>query len=279
MKLTSNARIAGVVGWPVSHSRSPRLHGFWLDHYGIDGAYVPLPVRPEHLGDAMGALPKLGFAGVNITVPHKETALAFMDEVDDDARRAGAVNTVAVSTDGRLAGSNTDGYGFIENLRTTICIEALRGRAACIIGAGGAARAICLALLDAGVRTIRLTNRTATRARALADVLSADIDIVDWDERHGALDEVALLVNTTTLGMTGNPPLDLDLGTLPPDAVVTDIVYTPLETPLLTHARARGNTVVDGLGMLLHQARPGFRAWFGVEPEVTTDLRAAVLAE
>lgn len=279
MKITSKARIAGVIGWPVSHSRSPRLHGFWLDQYDIDGAYVPLPVRPEHLRDAFRALPKLGFAGVNITVPHKEAALAFMDQVENDADRAGAVNTVVISADGRLAGSNSDGFGFLENLRATTRVASLRGGSACVIGAGGAARAVCAALLDAGVGAIRLTNRTTARAQTLADDLGPHIEVVDWVRRRGALCEIGLLVNTTTLGMTGNPPLDLNLEALPSDAVVADIVYTPLETPLLTDARRRGNTVVDGLGMLLHQARPGFRAWFGVEPEVTPALRAAVLAD
>lgn len=278
MILSGHARLAGVIGWPVSHSRSPRLHGYWLRDLGIDGAYLPLPVKPDDLARALRALPILGFAGVNVTLPYKEHALALVDELDALAERIGAVNTITVGDDGRLHGANSDAYGFIENL----CAGAPGWSAsapALVIGAGGAARAICAALSDAGVPEIRLANRTAKRASALARELGGPIKVVKWADRAAALDGVGLLVNATTLGMTGMPPLGLDLSALPGEAVVTDIVYTPLETSLLAAARARANPVVDGLGMLLHQARPGFTTWFGRAPEVTLALRRFMLAD
>ncbi len=275
---SGRARVAGVIGWPVGHSRSPRLHGHWLERYGIDGAYVPLAVPPEGLEQALRALPLLGFRGCNITVPHKEAALGLVDRRDPAAERIGAVNTVVIAPDGALAGSNTDGPGFIGNLRAAR--PDWRGAAgpAVVIGAGGAARAVVAALADTGVPELRLINRTDGRARTLAAALGDPVRAVPWAERAAALDGAALLVNTTTQGMTGQPPLDLDLAVLPRAALVTDIVYTPLVTPLLAAAAARGNPVVDGLGMLLHQARPGFEAWFGVPPVVDEALRAAVLA-
>lgn len=277
MILSGNARIAGVMGWPVAHSRSPRLHGFWLDRHRIDGAYVPLAVRPEDLEAALRALPRLGFRGVNLTVPHKETALALLDEVDPEARRIGAVNTVAVTQDGRLRGWNTDAFGFLEHLRAAAPAWRPAAGPAVVLGAGGAARAVCSALVGAGVAEIRLTNRTRSRAEAVAAAIGGPVRVVDWAARETALDGVGLLVNTTTLGMVGQPALDLDLDRLPPAATVYDIVYAPLETPLLRAAARRGNPTVDGLGMLLHQARPGFAAWFGVEPAVDAELRAFVL--
>jgi len=277
MILTGTARLAGVMGWPVGHSRSPRLHGYWLERYGIDGAYLPLPVAPDHIETALRVLPALGFAGVNLTVPHKEAALAVVDRVDDLARRIGAVNTVVVAADGSLDGTNTDAFGFIANLRAG-APGWEPSRPAVVLGAGGAARAVCVGLADAGVAEIRLANRTESRAARVADELTG-IQTVAWEARTKALDGVGLLVNTTTLGMTGAAPLDIALDALPGAAVVTDIVYAPLETPLLAAARARGNTCVDGLGMLLHQARPGFAAWFGHEPDVTEALRAFVLED
>ena len=277
MTITGKARLAGIMGWPVDHSRSPQLHGHWLGQYGVDGAYVPLPVEPRNLADALRALPKLGFAGVNLTVPHKETALQVVDIADERARRIGAVNTVVIDADRGLIGTNTDAFGFIENLR----IGAPKWRAetgpALLIGAGGAARAVCVALLDAGVGEVRIANRTEARAHAVAEALGGNVRPFPWPERQQAAAGAALLVNTTTLGMDGQPPLDFDLVGLPAAAVVTDIVYTLLETPLLAAARARGHVVVDGLGMLLHQARPGFEAWFGIAPTVTAELREAVL--
>ena len=276
MTLTGAAHIAGVMGWPVSHSRSPQLHGHWIRRYGIDGAYVPLAVPPERLEDALRGLPALGFKGCNVTIPHKTAAAGLVDSLDSTARRVGAVNTIVVAPDGSLSGSNTDGYGFLANLADGGWTAA--AGPALVVGAGGAARGVLAALLDAGVERIRLTNRTAEKAQALAaDFGAQGLEIVPWAERTDAMAGVALVVNTTSLGMDGQPPLDLPLAELPAAAVVTDLVYTPLITPLLTAATARGNPVVDGLGMLLHQARPGFAAWFGVDPVVDAALRQAVL--
>ncbi|MGE0745750.1 MAG: shikimate dehydrogenase [Rhodospirillales bacterium] len=278
MIITAKARIAGVMGWPVAHSRSPRLHNHWLERYGIDGVYVPLPVRPEDFATAARLLPRIGFAGANVTVPHKEAAFAAADRCDPIARRIGAVNTLVVDGD-VLLGHNTDAFGFIESLRADVPDWRGADGPAAVIGAGGAARAVCVALQDAGVPEIRVVNRTRARAAALVAALGAPLVAVDWADRTTALADAALLVNTTTLGMAGQPPLDLALDRLPVSAVVNDIVYVPLETPLLAAARARGNAVVDGLGMLLHQARPGFAAWFGRMPDVDAELRRFVLQQ
>lgn len=275
MILTGQAKLAGVIGWPVSHSRSPRLHGWWLDHYGIDGAYVPLAVAPEQFPQVLRTLPLMGFRGVNVTVPHKEAALAAVDIADDHAKRIGAVNTVIVHEDGALEGKNTDGLGFLAHLVESAPGWQVERAPAVLIGAGGAARAIAVALLDAGAPEVRLVNRTRERAEALALALADPrLKVTPWLARGAALDGAGLAVNTTTQGMRGQPPLDLDLAALPKDAVVFDCVYAPLETPLLAAARARGLIAVDGLGMLIHQARPGFAAWFGREPEITPALRA-----
>lgn len=276
MKPSGRARVAGIVGWPVGHSRSPRLHGLWLTHYGIDGAYIPLPIAPEHLSGGIAALPKLGFRGANVTVPHKEAAARLCDSVDPAAERIGAVNTLIVGDDGLIRGANTDAFGFAESVRAAV--GSLPTGAAVVLGAGGAARAVLAALADAGCADIRLVNRTAERARALADRFGPAVRPVAWRDTAAALDGAAFLVNTTSLGMTGQPPLDLDLETLPRRAVVADIVYAPLMTPLLARAAARGNPTVDGLGMLIHQARPGFEAWFGVWPDMNAvrAVRAAL---
>ncbi len=265
------------MGWPVGHSLSPRLHGYWLKKYGINGTYQALAVRPEDLNAALKSLAGDGFAGVNLTVPHKQAALAGMDEVTAAARRIGAINTVEVTPGGGLKGSNTDGYGFMENLKAAQPSWRADAGPAVVIGAGGAARAIACALVDAGVPELRLVNRTESRARDLAADIGGPFNIIPWPERRGALGGAVLLVNATTLGMAGQPPLDLALDALPPAALVNDIVYAPLQTPLLAAAHARGNVAIDGLGMLLHQARPGFAAWFGRQPEVSEDLRTWVL--
>jgi len=275
--LSGNAKIAGVIGWPVAHSLSPRLHEYWLQTLGIDGAYVPLPVAPENISDALRALLKLGFAGANVTVPHKEAALAAVDEVSEIANRIGAVNTLICKSDGTLYGDNTDAFGFIENLRAGAPSWRPDSGCALVLGAGGAARAVITALIDAGVTEISLSNRTLARAYDVAQYIGGNVAVVPWEARDTAAEGVTLLVNTTTLGMTGKAPLEMDIRALADDAVVTDIVYAPLQTPLLASAHARGLTTVDGLGMLLHQARPGFEAWFGVRPEVTADLRRHVL--
>ncbi|MBL26548.1 MAG: shikimate dehydrogenase [Rhodospirillaceae bacterium] len=281
MIISGKARIAGVIGWPIAHSRSPRLHNFWLEHYGIDGAYLPLAVNPDRLIQALRALPILGFRGVNVTIPHKETTMAAVDAVDPLARRVGAVNTVIVREDGTLFGTNTDVFGFIENLRQEAPQWEPAAGPAVVLGAGGAARGVCVALIDAGVTEIRLVNRTKSRADALASSLggACRVSTFAWDNRQAALPDAALLVNTTALGMEGHEPLGLELGPLPSTAVVTDIVYVPLETPLLAKAKASELATVDGLGMLLHQARPGFASWFGVEPQVTPELRRFVLED
>lgn len=278
MILSGQAKLAGVMGWPVEHSRSPRLHGFWLEQHGIDGSYVPLAVAPENFASALRALADMGFRGVNVTVPHKEAALAACDSVDPLAERIGAVNTVVFS-DGEIHGSNSDGFGFMENLRDRAPDWRAGAGPAVVLGAGGAARAVLVALIDGGVSEVRLVNRTRARADDLAQALGGPISVLDWEDRAAALAGAGLLVNTTTLGLTGQTALDIDLAELPNTAVVSDLVYVPLETALLTAARNRGCTPVDGLGMLLHQARPGFEAWFGVKPEVTAALRQFVQAD
>ena len=270
--------LAGVMGWPVAHSRSPLIHNHWLQKYGLMGAYVQLPVAPGTLGAAIPGLKALGFKGCNITIPHKVEAMAFMDQVDSVARRMGAMNTIVVQADGSLKGYNNDGYGYIQSL-----LDAQPGWRAdtgpiTVLGAGGAARAVVLSLADRGATEIRLLNRSPSAAQALADEFGAPIRALPWSERHSALDGAALLVNTTSQGMHGTPALDLDLSALPRSALVSDVVYVPLDTPLLLAAKARGNPVVDGLGMLLNQARPAFEAWFGVLPEITPELRRIVEA-
>jgi len=279
MTITGRAKLAGVMGWPVGHSLSPVLHGHWLDGLGIDGAYVPLAVAPENFAEVLKALAKMGFRGVNVTVPHKEAALAAVDDADALARRIGAVNTIVVGADGRLTGTNTDGFGFLENLKEGAPGWNPAAGPAVVLGAGGAARAVAVALIDAGAPDIKLINRTRARADRIAQDLGGPVTVHDWDDRAALLANANLLVNTTTLGMTGKDPLEIALDALPTAALVNDIVYAPLETGLLAAARARGNPAVDGLGMLLHQARPGFEAWFGAAPQVTPDLRACILAQ
>lgn len=272
--LSGKARLAGIVGWPVAHSRSPRIHGFWLDRHAIDGAYVPLAVRPEDFAPALRGLRAAGFAGVNVTIPHKLAAFALCDVVDEAARRAGAVNTIIFHAD-HIEGANTDGFGFLASLREH-GVDPATGPAL-VLGAGGGARAIAAALLGCQI-PVALANRTRARADALAADLP-ELAIIDWETREEALAGRALVVNATSLGMGGHSSLPLDLRRASPSLVVADSVYTPLETPLLAAARARGLRAVDGLGMLLHQARPGFAAWFGVDPMVDPELGRFVLAD
>jgi shikimate dehydrogenase len=287
MILSGKAKLAGVLGWPVGHSRSPRLHGYWLDRHGIDGAYVPLPVRPEHFETAVRGLIAAGFTGFNVTVPHKEAAFRLARRLDDRARAVGAVNTLMVDHKGVVSGTNTDIYGFTANVRDQApAFDAAAGQAV-VLGAGGAARAVVAGLIMLGADRIVVVNRTRSRAEDLARAFDgrslgggrAAVTAVPWPDRDAVLDGAGMVVNTTVLGMAGHAPLDLDLATLPKAAVVADIVYAPLETGLLARARAAGHATVDGLGMLLHQAVPGFEAWFGVRPEVTPDLRAFVLGD
>lgn len=262
-------KLAGVMGWPVSHSLSPRLHTHWLTRLGIGGAYLPLEVPPEKVEEAFRILPYMGFRGWNVTVPHKEKAFALIENKSGAAKAIGAVNTVVVREDGTLYGDNTDAYGFMENLRSQAGGQT-RWNRALVLGAGGAARAVIYGLKESGVREIILLNRSPDRAEALAKEFS--VRALPWEKRSEAMENIDLLVNTTTLGMSGQPKLELDLSRLPASATVADIVYNPRETPLLEQARARGNRIVTGLGMLIHQAVPGFEAWFGVRPEVTEEL-------
>ena len=266
-------KLAGVMAWPVSHSLSPQLHGYWLEKYGITGSYLPLAVRPEQFRQTLKNLPNTAFIGVNITLPHKETALEVVDIADDNAHRIGAVNTITVKENGIMVGSNTDSYGFLENIRDIYPDWQASAGPAVVLGAGGAARGICVALLDEGVPEIRLVNRTKKRADILSSDLGGLISATPWSERENVLEGVTLLVNTTALGMAGREPLSINLHNLPVSALVCDIVYRPLETEFLLSARARGNPVVDGLGMLLHQACPGFQTWFGIKPVVNDELR------
>ncbi|MBV8889654.1 MAG: shikimate dehydrogenase [Alphaproteobacteria bacterium] len=280
MNITGRTRLAGIMGWPVTHSRSPALHNFWIAESGVEAAYVPLPVRPDDLPQALRSLRSLGFRGCNLTLPHKESALSVVDRVEPLARRIGAVNTVVVMPDGSLEGRNTDAFGFAENLRDSAPGWQPGIAPAVVLGAGGSARAVVAALCDAKVPEIRLINRTVGRAELLArDLATAATAIAAYpfERRNALLAGAGLLVNTTSLGMTGQPELDIDLSRLPAGAVVADIVYVPLETPLLAAARQRGYLTAEGLGMLLHQGRPGFEAWFGTPVRVTRELRAAVL--
>ncbi|WP_170564023.1 shikimate dehydrogenase [Ruegeria atlantica] len=269
--------LAGVIGHPIGHSKSPKLHGYWLKTYGLAGHYVPMDVTPDDLETVLRTLPKAGFVGANVTVPHKEAALRIADHVSDLAAKIGAANTLVFQSDGSIHADNTDGYGFMENLRAGAPDWNPQDGPAVVFGAGGAARAVLQALVDAGVPEIMLTNRTRSRADQLKEEFGPRITVVDWVKAGNVIENAELVVNTTSLGMQGQPELRVPLDGLQPGAVVTDLVYAPLKTRLLQTAEEAGCTTVDGLGMLLHQAVPGFERWFGKRPEVTDDLRATVL--
>jgi len=270
--------IAGLLGWPVAHSRSPVIHNHWLAQYGIPGRYVLFPVPPEKLEAAVRGIAALGLRGCNVTTPHKQAIFPLLDRVDDLARRIGAVNTVVVEHDGTLTGFNNDGNGFIQSLRDADPRWRPDTGPITVLGAGGAARAVVASLAAQGAREIRVTNRTRDKAREIADAVGSVVKVVPWEVRDEALDGIALLANATTLGMAGKPSLDIALDRLPLRALVGDLIYVPPETPLLAAARARGNVTVNGLGLLLNQARPAFQAWFGVMPEITPALRQAIAA-
>lgn len=270
--------LAGVMGFPIIHSRSPAIHNHWLAEYGLLGHYAPLAVKPEGLEAALRALHPLGFSGVNLTIPLKELVMPLLDEIDPVARAIGAVNCVVVGENGRLRGFNYDAFGYVESLREAAPAWRADAGPAVVLGAGGAARAILAGLIGEGAKEIRLANRTFERAQKLAAEFGPSVTPIDWDEREDALEGAALLVNTTSMGMIGQPPLDIALDGLPPGALVSDIVYVPLETDLLAQARKRGLKGVDGLGMLLHQARPAFRDWFGPMPKVSLELRRKIEA-
>lgn len=277
--MSPDLRRVWVIGWPIEHSRSPLIHNYWIETLGIKNAlYERRAVAPDDLDAALRSFRDEGVIGANVTVPHKEAVFRLLDHHDDAARRLKAVNTI-VDCGTHFEGRNTDGYGFMANLRAGCPDIDFTSRPAMVLGAGGAARAILAALSDAGVPEIRLVNRTLEKAEALIEEFGLKGGAVSWADAASGLGDVGLLVNTTSLGMTGEPPLGLALDRLPRDACVTDIVYAPLETDLLARARVRGNRVVDGLGMLLHQAVPGFEAWFGVRPKVTPELRALVLKD
>jgi shikimate dehydrogenase len=270
--------LAGVMGDPVMHSRSPKLHNYWFAKYGLTGTYVPLAITAERLRAALRALPALGFSGCNLTIPHKEAALEIVDRLDPLARRIGAVNCVVVAADGSLEGHNHDAFGYIESVREAQPNWRADTGPIVVVGAGGGARAVLVSLIDQGAREIRVVNRTLARGEALAGELGGPLTALSWEKREVALDGAAMLINATNQGMVGEPPLDLALDRLPVRALVSDIIYIPRETTLLAAARRRGNPTVNGLGMLLHQARPAFHAWFGIMPEVTPELRAMIEA-
>lgn len=269
--------LAGVLGNPIAQSKSPRLHSHWLRKYGLLGHYVPLHVTDENLESVLRAMPKMGFVGANVTLPHKIAVMKFADQVSDRATLIGAANTLTFKEDGRIFADNTDGYGFMANIKQNAPDWDPKAGPAVILGAGGAARAIIVALADAGVSEILLTNRTRAKSDALRAEFGARINVVDWVQAGNILEDAATLINTTSLGMTGNAELRVPLDGLRKGTLVTDIVYSPLRTKLLTDAEALGCVTVDGLGMLLHQGVPGFERWFGVRPEVTDETRRVVL--
>jgi shikimate dehydrogenase len=265
--------LAGVMGWPVMHSRSPLMHNYWFKQHNLAGTYLPLAIEPPVLAAALRALHPLGFAGCNLTIPHKQEAMKIVDDVDALAKNIGAISCVVVRRDGTLAGTNNDCYGFIENIRQEQPGWRADAGPVVVIGAGGGSRAVCYGLAQEGAREIRLVNRTLHRAQKIAEEFGAPLKALPWEQRHDALEDAAMIVNTTSQGMQGQPDLDINLDKLPNRAIAADIIYVPLETPFLAAARKRGNATVNGLGMLLHQGRPAWKAWFGIEPMVTAELR------
>jgi shikimate dehydrogenase len=270
--------LTGVMGWPIAQSRSPAIHNYWIEKYGLNGRYVPLAVQPERLPDALRGLRALGFRGCNLTMPHKQQAMTMLDSITETARRIGAVNAIVVGADGKMSGTNNDGNGYIFSLLEVAPHWKADTGPIAILGAGGAARALLVAMLERGAREIRLINRTYEKAEALAKEFGAVVRPVRWEKRSEVIGDVALLTNATNQGMVGKPPLDISLDRLPKETLVSDLIYVPPETSFLAAARQRGNVTVNGLGMLMHQARPAFEAWFGVMPEITPELRARIEA-
>lgn len=270
--------VVAVIGYPIYHSKSPKMHGYWLNQTGVAGYYVPLEVKPENLETTLRNMPKLGFRGANVTIPHKEQVLHIADFITDRAQRIGAANTLYFDGDGKIHADNTDGYGFITNLKIGAPDWNAKTSVPLVIGAGGASRAIIDTLLREGAPKLYLTNRTKDRASFLAEEFGQSIEVLDWEEKSGILPKVNTVINTTSLGMSGKGTLDLEYDRLTSSMTVTDIVYTPLETELLKNARIRGCTCVDGLGMLIYQGIPGFQKWFNVLPTVSDDLRKLLLA-
>ncbi len=270
--------LVAVLGSPVAHSKSPLLHGFWLKQFGIQGHYVPIDVMAADLEQVLQTLPKMGFVGANVTLPHKEKILSIADQISDRAALIGAANTLVFQRDGKIYADNTDGYGFIENIRQHAPDWQAKDGPALVLGAGGAARAIVSALLEAGAPEVRISNRTRARADQIKSDFGGRVGIVDWVKAGAEIEYAHTLVNTTSLGMTGKSALTVSLDKLNPETLVTDIVYSPLETELLKAARSKGCRVVDGLGMLIHQAVPGFQRWFGQKPVVDQAIRDILLA-
>jgi len=270
--------LVAVLGSPVAHSKSPLLHGFWLKQFGIQGHYVPIDVMAADLEQVLQTLPKMGFVGANVTLPHKEKILSIADQISDRAALIGAANTLVFQPDGKLYADNTDGYGFIENIRQHAPDWQAKDGPALVLGAGGAARAIVSALLEAGAAEVRISNRTRARADQIKSDFGGRVGVVDWVKAGAEIEYAHTLVNTTSLGMTGKSALTVSLDKLNPETLVTDIVYSPLETELLKAARSKGCRVVDGLGMLIHQAVPGFQRWFGQKPVVDQAIRDILLA-
>ena len=265
-----------VIGHPIGHSKSPVIHKYWIDKHGLDGTYEALDIPCETLKNGIQNLVDEGYAGFNVTLPHKTAIMEYCDEIDDIATAIGAVNTVTIK-DGKLHGTNTDAFGFLENIKQNARNFDFKAGKAVIIGAGGAAKAVLHALLEEGVQNIVITNRTPEKANALLAQNPYGIKVIPWDERGTAVVKANLVVNTTSLGMSGQPPLEIDLGGINDDALVTDIVYTPLETDFLKQAKDAGLQTVTGIGMLLHQARPGFELWHGILPDVSEELETKVL--
>lgn len=278
MSDSNQFKLAGVMGMPVFQSRSPFLHNYWIKKYKINGAYGHFPVHIENVETAIRGLSALGLAGCNITQPHKLVAMKLMDKLSPMAQRMGAINCIVVQPDGSLHGFNNDGFGYIQSLRDAKPTWRADDGPIVVIGSGGAARAVVISLIDEGAKEIRLINRTRAKADELAQAAPNVVKTYEWQERHAALDGAAMLINTTNQGMYGQPPLEIQLDALPKTAMVSDLIYIPLETPLLAAARERGHLTVNGLGMLLNQAIPAFEAWFGVKPEITDELRQAILA-
>ncbi len=273
----SRIPLAGVIGSPISHSKSPQLHRHWLSTYGLRGYYIPIDVAYEDLENVLRMMPKMGFVGANVTIPYKEKVLELADQITDRATLIGAANTLIFRKDGRVIADNTDGFGFLENIRQNVPDwNPIVGPAA-VLGAGGAARAVVAALSEVGVPEIILSNRTRVRADRLKQDFGKRVRVIDWVQAGNILEDAALVVNTTSLGMVGKPELRVPLDGLQKGAVVTDLVYAPLKTQLLLRAEEAGCRVVDGLGMLLHQAVPGFERWFGIRPAVDAATRAAAL--
>jgi len=265
--------LAGVMGWPIAHSRSPLLHNYWFKRHELAGTYVPLAIRPDDLAAALRALKPLGFAGCNLTIPLKQLAMSIVDETDAVAKRIGAISCVIVRPDGSLAGTNNDWYGFVHNLRQELPGWRADAGPVAVLGAGGGARAVCYGLMQEGAKEIRLVNRTFARAKGIAGEFGGPITALPWESRHEVLEGAAMVVNATSQGMVGEAALDIKLDKLSKSALAADIIYAPLETPFLAAARKRGNRTINGLGMLLHQGRPAWKAWFGIDVEVTRELR------